>query len=69
MLRCAGADVHKKTVVVCVIIPGDQGDGGARRKPFGTMTVDFAALSDWLQSCGVTHLAMESTGEYWKRGV
>jgi len=64
--RCAGADVHKKTVVVCVIIPGDQGDWRRETQTFGTMTVDLLALSDWLQSCGVTHLAMESTGEYWK---
>jgi transposase len=64
--RCAGADVHKKTVVVCVITPN--GPSGWRRetRTFSTMTADLLALADWLQSCGVTHVAMESTGEYWK---
>lgn len=64
--RCAGADVHKKTVVVCVIRPDDSGGWRRETRTFGTMTTDLLALSDWLQSCGVTHVAMESTGEYWK---
>ena len=64
--RCAGADVHKKTVVVCVIMPDDQGGWCKETRTFGTMTADLVALSDWLQQCGCTHVAMESTGEYWK---
>ncbi len=59
--RCAGLDVHKKTVVVCVITPA-----GRQTRTFDTLTRDLLTLSDWLQSCGCTHAAIESTGEYWK---
>jgi transposase len=64
--RCAGLDVHKKTVVACVLIPDGQGDWGQEIRTFGTMTVDLLALSDWLLACGCTHVAIESTGDYWK---
>jgi transposase len=59
--RCAGLDVHKKTVVACVLTPA-----GQEPRTFGTMTIDLLALSDWLLACGCTHVAMESTGDYWK---
>lgn len=59
--RCAGLDVHKKTVVASVITPE-----GQETRTFGTMTKDLLALSDWLREHGVTHVAMESTGVYWK---
>jgi transposase len=59
-------DVHKKTVVAAIIVPGEQGDLRKETRTFGTMTSDLLALSDWLLSCSVTHVAMESTGEYWK---
>ena len=65
--RCAGLDVHKKTVVGCVRVP-DQG-GGKRKsetKTFSTITGGLLELSDWLESHGVTHVAMESTGVYWR---
>lgn len=64
--QCAGLDVHKKTVVAAIIVP--DGQGGLRKevRTFGTMTADLLGLSDWLLSFGVTHVAMESTGEYWK---
>lgn len=65
-VRCAGADVHKKTVVVCVVMPDERGGWRKETRTFGTMTADLLALSDWLQQCGCTHVAMESTGEYWK---
>jgi len=64
--RCAGADVHKKTVVVCVVVPDERGGWRKETRTFSTMTADLLALSDWLQQCGCTHVAMESTGEYWK---
>jgi transposase len=64
--RCAGLDVHKKTVVACVLTPNGQGDSGQEIRTFGTMTVDLLALSDWLLACGCTHVAIESTGDYWK---
>jgi transposase len=59
--RCAGLDVHKKTVVACVVTPE-----GQEIRTFSTMTVDLLGLSDWLLVCGCTHVAMESTGDYWK---
>lgn len=59
--RCAGLDVHKKTVATCVITPE-----GQEVRTFGTMTKDLLALSDWLAQHRVTHVAMESTGVYWK---
>jgi transposase len=64
--RCCGLDVHKKTVVACLITPGS---GRAPRKEvrtFGTMTEDLLALGDWLAAAGCTHVAMESTGVYWQ---
>ena len=64
--RCAGLDVHKKTVVACVRWVGP--DGGVTRevRTFATMTADLLELADWLDAEGVRHAAMESTGVYWK---
>jgi len=63
---CAGLDVHKDSVYACVrrIGPG----GGVREtvQVFGTMTPDLLQLADWLAAEGATHVAMESTGVYWK---
>jgi transposase len=59
--RCAGLDVHKKTVVACVRIEEYQ-----ETRTFGTMTDELLVLSDWLTEQAVTHVAMESTGEFWK---
>lgn len=64
--QCAGLDVHKKTVVACCITSGAQGEKQIEIRTFGTMTVDLLAMSDWLTSRKVTHVAMESTGEFWK---
>lgn len=64
--RCAGLDVHKKTVVACVITPSESSGWQRAVRTFGTMTVDLLALSDWLGGWGCTHVAMESTGEYWR---
>lgn len=64
--HCAGLDVHKKTVAACCITPGPRGENQSDRQSFTTMTRDLLSLSDWLASKGVTHVAMESTGEYWK---
>jgi transposase len=64
--RCAGLDVHKKTVVACLITPDPQGGWHKETRTFSTMTLELLALSDWLQAAGCTHVAMESTGEYWK---
>ncbi len=59
--RCAGLDVHKKTVVACVLTPE-----GQETRTFGTMTAELLALADWLLAYRCTHVAIESTGDYWK---
>jgi len=67
--HCAGLDVHKKRITACRVPPdltGQQADGLLELQDFGTMTADLLVLSDWLAAAGVTHVAMESTGEYWK---
>ena len=63
---CAGLDVHKKTVVACVRRVGSDGTVSSQVRTFGTMTAELLELSDWLQAQGVHHVAMESTGVYWK---
>jgi transposase len=64
--RCAGLDVHKKTVVACVITPKSSSGWHKEIRTFTTMTQDLLKLSDWLTSHNCTHVAMESTGEYWR---
>ena len=63
--RCAGLDVHQATVVATVRYPGPNGRA-MRTETFGTMAADLLALREWLQAYGVTHVALESTGVYWK---
>ena len=67
-LRCAGLDVHKKGMTACRIVPdptGQEAEGMAELRTFGTMTLELLALADWLTEASMTHVAMESTGEYW----
>jgi len=64
--RCAGLDVHQATVVATVRMPGPDGGRATVTETFGTMTPDLRALHDWLRAYGVTHVAIESTGVYWK---
>ncbi len=64
--RCCGIDVHKKSVVACVLITRPDGRVQRRAATFGTMTADLLALHDWLAGLAVTHIAMESTGIYWR---
>ena len=64
--RCCGLDIHKQTVVACVIVPGSGRQPHKEIRTFGTMTADLLELADWLAECQVTHVAMESTGVYWK---
>jgi transposase len=63
--RCAGLDVHKKSVVACVreVV---EGTATIETRTFETMTGDLLALSDWLTERQVTVVAMEATGVYWK---
>lgn len=64
--RGAGLDVHKATVVATVRVPAADGGRLVVTETFGTMTPDLIALREWLQAYGVTHVALESTGVYWK---
>jgi len=65
--RCAGLDVHKATVVACVRMPGPRPDARhAETQTFATTLRGLAALAAWLTAHEVTHVAMESTGVYWR---
>ena len=64
--RVAGLDVHKRTVVACRRILTKDHLVSEETKTFATMTQDLLSLSDWLTECEITHVAMESTGEYSK---
>jgi transposase len=63
--RCAGLDVHKKTVVACVLTSTATGTATQEVRTFGTMTRDREAMSAWLVAAGVEQVALESTGVYW----
>jgi transposase len=64
--RIAGLDVHRKTIATCVRIPGEGTERAQHVRTFGTTAADLVALRDWLEAHQVTHVAMESTGVYWK---
>lgn len=64
--RCAGIDVHQRTMVATVREPAPSGGRAVITQTFGTMTADLLVLREWLQAHGVTHVAMESTGVYWR---
>jgi transposase len=64
--RCCGLDVQKKTIVACLRISGPRGAPTRALRTFGTMPEDLLALADWPAGHGITHVAMESTGVYWK---
>jgi transposase len=64
--RCCGLDVHKESVVACCIVPGPDGLPAKEVRSFGTMTADLRRLAAWLSELGITQVAMESTGVYWK---
>jgi transposase len=64
--RAAGLDVHKQSVTACVRLPGPAGSRRQEVHTFGTTAAALLTLRDWLHAHGVTHVAMESTGVYWK---
>ena len=66
--HCAGIDVHQNSLSVCALTPGPgvAGEPAVELRSFGTFTHDLVELRDWLKQVGVTHVAMESTGVYWK---
>jgi transposase len=63
---CAGLDVHKESVEACVRRLEPSGQLHHQTRHWGTMTRDLRAMADWMAAQGVTHVAMESTGVYWK---
>ncbi len=64
--RCCGLDIHKKLIVACLLTPSTGAQPVKEVRSFGTMTADLLELADWLAGAGCTHVAMESTGVYWK---
>jgi transposase len=64
--RVCGLDVHKQTVAACVRVPGAKGAREQHVRTFGTTAAELLTLRDWLEAHAVTHVAMESTGVYWK---
>ncbi len=64
--RCCGVDVHKREVQACVLVSAPGGRVRQEQRAFATTTDALLALADWLVAEGCTHVAMESTGVYWK---
>jgi transposase len=64
--RCAGLDVHKETVMACVRSPDGEGGRASVVREFSTYTEGLVGLRDWLVAEGVTQVAMEATGVYWR---
>ena len=64
--RCCGLDVHKKTVVACVMITSPNGRVQTSVRTFGTTTADILDLRDWIDNQQISHLALESTGIFWR---
>ena len=63
---CCGLDVHKNSITACVLWAEPNGRKRREKRRFGTVTQELLALADWLRESGVTHVAMEATGVYWK---
>jgi transposase len=64
--RCCGLDIHKKTVVACLISSAQGQPPQTEVRTFRTMTAELLLLADWLQMAGCMHVAMESPGVYWR---
>lgn len=65
-VRCAGIDIHKKTVVVCCLSLDANGKPQREIRTYNTTTRELLSLCDWMSNLEITQVAMESTGEYWK---
>ena len=64
--RCCGLDIHKRTIAGCVCTPGERGRPRKEVRSLETTVAQFLALGGWMVEEGVTHVAMERTGVYWK---
>lgn len=63
---CCGIDIHKKLIVACLMTETESGQRHKELRTFRTVTSELLELLDWLKAAGCTHVAMESTGVYWK---
>jgi transposase len=63
---CAGIDVGKKWIAVCVLTGPANGDAQVQQRKWETSNEALERMCGWLVECGCTHVAMESTGEYWR---
>ena len=64
--RCAGVDVGKKFLAVCILVGPLEGEPRMEKRRYGTTMAELEELREWLRSEGITHAVMESTGSYWK---
>ncbi len=64
--RCAGIDVGKKFITACILIGAPDKEPTVEKRMFGTFNADLEVLRTWLLEHQCTHVAMESTGPYWK---
>jgi hypothetical protein len=64
--RCAGIDVGKKWLSVCIMVGPLPGEPRVETRRYGTIRAQLIQLREWLQQEGITHVVMESTGSYWK---
>src|SRR5262249_166463 len=64
--RCCGLDIHKQLIVGCAMVAGHEGQPQKQVRTFGTMRDDLERSGNWLADQGVSHVAMESTGSFWK---
>ena len=64
--RCAGIDIGKAEVVVCLRVPGPRGKRVSQVQTFSAVAAQINRLADWLAEHQVSHVVMETTGQYWK---
>src|ERR1700739_11483 len=64
--RCAGIDIGKAEVVVCLRVPGSRAKRVSEVRTFSTVAGQINRLADWLAEQQVSHVVMEATGQYWK---
>ena len=63
--RCCGLDVHKSSISACILLR-EAGRVQKHQRRFGAMTQELQELAEWLRQFGVSQVAMESSGVYWK---
>ena len=66
LTHCAGIDIGKRNLAVCLMVGPAEGEPKAEVREFSTFNADLEAMKKWLVQAGCTHVVMESTGPYWK---